>query len=111
MTNPTKATWTDPTTNTDGTTIASGEITGYAVGVRNTAASGSVPGVYPYTATAPATSTSELLSLLTPVLPTGVPLAGAVQALSTTNGNSAWSAEATFTLVAPPNAPSGFGVA
>jgi hypothetical protein len=108
MSNVTTAKWTDPTTNTDGTPIASGEITGYAVGVR--LASGTA-GTYPYQATAPATATSELLSLLTPVLPTGEALIGAVQAISATNGNSAWSSESSsFTLLAPPSAPTGFTV-
>lgn len=111
MANPTKATWTDPTTNTDGTAVSTGEITGYTVGVRNTAATGSVAGTYPYSASAPAGATSELLSALTPTLPTGVLLAGAVQALSSSNGNSAWSTEATFTLTAPPSPPAGFSVA
>lgn len=108
MSNVTTASWTDPTTNVDGTPIAAGEITGYSVGVR--LASG-VAGTYPYVATAPATATSELLSLLVPVLPTGQSLIGAVQALSTANGPSKWSTEsAAFTLLAPPNPPTGFTV-
>jgi len=109
MANPTKASWTDPSTNTDGSAIASGEITGYQIGVRLTTGTA---GTYAYTASAPATATSELLSLLTPVLPTGVQLVGAVMALSTTNGNSAWSTEsAAFTMLAPPSPPTGFQIA
>ena len=108
MANATQAKWTDPTTNTDGTPITSGEVTGYQLGVR--LASG-VAGTYPYAATAPATATTELLSLLSPVLPTGVALIAAVQTLSTANGNSAWSVEsASFTLVTPPNPPSALSV-
>lgn len=113
MTNPTIASWTDPTTNVDGSPIAAGEITGYTVGVRDTTATGSVAGTYPFSATAPATSTTELLSLLTPALPTGVLLAGAVQA-STAGPASAWSNEAQFTLSAPvpvPSPPTSFDVA
>ena len=53
MANVTTAKWTDPTTNTDGSPIASGEITGYQVGVR--LASGQA-GTYPYTASAPASA-------------------------------------------------------
>jgi hypothetical protein len=105
LTNPTKVTWTDPTTNTDGSAIAAGEITGYSVGVR--LASGTA-GTYPYSATAPSTSVTELLSALAPVLPTGQPLVCAAQALSATNGNSLWSVESTpFTPLAPPSPPTG----
>jgi beta-glucosidase len=108
MANPSKVSWTDPTTNVDGTAIAAGEITGYLVGVR--LASGTA-GTYAYTASAPATSASELLNLLIPVLPTGASLIAAVQALSTTNGNSAWSVEsAPFELLTAPNPPTGLVV-
>jgi hypothetical protein len=108
VSNPTKASWTDPTLNTDGSTIGAGEITGYTIGVR--LATG-VAGTYPYTATVAAGATSDLLSALSPVLPTGVSLIGAVQALSATNGNSAWSAEsAPFEILAAPNPPTGFTV-
>lgn len=109
MTNPTKVTWTDPTLNTDGTPIAATEITGYTIGVRDTSSPGSAGGTYPYTFTAPSTVNTELLSVLTPVLPTGKPLALAVQAL-TANGNSAWSTEQTFTLTGVPNPPTGVSV-
>lgn len=109
MTTPTQVTWTDPTTNVDGTPIAAGEVTGYMIGVRDTSATGSAAGTYPFTATAPATATSELFSLLAPVLPTGKPLAVAAQTLSA-NGNSAWSAEATFTLPSIPNPPTALSV-
>lgn len=120
MTDPTKFDWQDPTANTDGSPIAAGEITGYEVGVRDTTATGSAIGTYPYGAKAPATATTELISLLTPSLPKGVLLAAAVRANTAgldANGkpiSSDWSTEATFTLAVPapvPNPPTGFTVA
>lgn len=113
MTTVSQVSWQDPTTNVDGTPIAAGEVTGYEVGVRDTTLPGTA-GTYPYGAKAPATATSELLSLLNPSLPKGVLLAVAVRANTAgldANGNlinSAWSNEATFTLPVPapvPNAP------
>lgn len=120
MSDPTKFVWTDPTTNKDGTPIAAGEISGYEVGVRDTTAAGSVTGVYPYGAKAPATATTELISLLNPSLPKGVLLAAAVRAntpnVDVNNNpiNSDWSTEATFMLAIPapvPNQPTDFKVA
>lgn len=120
MTDPTKFTWTDPTTNVDGSPVAADEITGYEVGVRDTTATGSAAGTYPFGAKAPATATAELISLLNPTLPKGVALAAAVRAntagLDTAGNpiNSGWSTEATFTLAVPapvPSAPTDFGVA
>lgn len=120
MSDPTKFVWTDPTTNTDGSPVAAGEITGYEVGVRDTTATGSTAGTYPYGAKAPATATTELISLLTPSLPKGVLLAAAVRAntaavdINNNPINSKWSTEATFTLTPPPpvpNEPTGFQVA
>lgn len=115
MSDPTKFDWTDPTTNTDGSPVAAGEITGYEVGVRDTTAAGSAAGTYPFRATAPATATEELISLLSPALPKGVALVGAVRALTAgmdANNNpitSAWSMETnSFTLTPPapvPNPP------
>jgi hypothetical protein len=105
----TQVKWNDPTTNVDGSLIASGEITGYTVGVR---LQSGTAGTYPYSVTAPSTAVTELLSALTPVLPTSVALVAAVQAVSSTNGNSAWSVEsASFQLTAAPNAPTGVSVA
>jgi hypothetical protein len=117
MSDPTKFSWIDPTTNKDGSPITSGEITGYEVGVRDTTATGSAAGVYPYGAKAPSSATTELISLLNPSLPKGVLLAAAVRA--NTAGldaagnpvNSDWSTEATFVLAVPapvPNPPTGF---
>lgn len=120
MSNPTKVTWVDPTTNVDGTPIAAGEITAYEIGVRDTTAAGSVAGTYPWSVKAPPSATTELLSLISPTLPTGVLLATAVRADTAgvdANGNpvnSAWTAEQTFTLAAPasvPNPPTSFTVA
>jgi hypothetical protein len=98
--NSTKISWTDPTLNTDGTAIAAGEITSFAVGVR--LATGTL-GTYAYTASAPASAVSELLTLLAPILPTGVSLVAGVQVQSTANGNSGWTESSPFTLLATPN--------
>lgn len=110
---PKTASWVDPPTNVDGSPVAPGEITGYMVGVRVTDPTGTPPGTYPYTATAPATATTELLSLLNPILPTGKPLTGAVRAVTgatDASGNaimSAWSPEGPiFSLTPPPPVPS-----
>jgi hypothetical protein len=105
--NPTTVSWVDPTTNVDGTPLASGEITGYKVGVRE----GGTAGTYTSFASVPAGSTSCALSALSPALPASGSFEVAVQAESTTNGNSAWSAEASFTLVvSPPNPPTSLSV-
>jgi hypothetical protein len=108
MANPTTVTWVDPTENIDGTPIAAGEITGYTVGIRNTATAGSTAGTYPITVAAPAGATSILLSAVTP------PLVGGSYALSvqatTAQGPSAWATETTFTIVEVPKAPTGLKV-
>lgn len=104
MTNPTKFSWTDPTTNTDGSAVSAGEITGYTIGI------GTVSGTYtqlqPIT---PGTAVSEALSQVTPPLKAGTYFA-AVRAESA-GGSSAWSTEVQFTLVVTPTAPTGFGIA
>ncbi len=106
MGNPTTFQWTDPTTNADGSAITAGEITGYTVGVR---AAGGTVGTYPITgAVANAAATSELITALSQIL-----LPGTYFAAVQTNGpvNSAWSAEVSFTVLAPqPNPPSGLKV-
>lgn len=110
---PTTASWSPPVLNTDGSAILDGEITGYTVGVRDTSAPGSVAGTYPYSLRAPATETTELLSLITPKLPTGVTLAAAVRA-DTAGPSSDWSSEVPFTLPAPaptPEPPGNFSIA
>lgn len=109
---PTSFSWTDPTTNTDGTPIAPGEITGYLIGIRPQSAPGSVPGVYTVTAAvASPTATTELFSQLGAVLSPGT-YAAAIQSVGPVN--SAWSAETMFTIAPPPppvpNPPSGFTV-
>jgi len=110
---PTIASWVDPTTNTDGSPIGPDEITSYEIGVRDTTAAGSVAGTYPFGFKAPKDATSEPLSVITPILPTGVQLAAALRA-NTAGPSSDWTPEVTFTLPAPapvPNPPSGFTVA
>lgn len=110
MSNPTVFSWTPPTTNTDGTPIAAGEITGYSVGVRDVAAAGSVAGTYTSFDMAPATATSATIAGLVPALKVPGSYAAAVQAVGPVD--SAWTAEVTFSLVAPtPSAPTGFTVA
>jgi len=107
MANVSKFSWTDPTTNTDGSALGAGEITGYVVGVRP---SSGTAGTYPSTIAAASGATSALVSGLSPALTSGSYFA-AVQTQSTTNGNSAWSSEVAFTLTASPNPPSNFSIA
>lgn len=109
MTNPTGFSWTDPTTNVDGTPLADGEVTGYTVGVRSTTVAGSVAGTYPITgAVAGATSTGETIAALNAMLKPDT-YAAAVRADGPVPSD--WSAEQTFTLApAQPSAPSGFVV-
>ena len=100
-----KVTWTPPSTNTDGSPIAVGEIQGYIVGLRSTTASGSSAGVYPIQSpiTAP-DAVTEALSAITANLKSDN-YAVAVQTESA-NGPSAWSAEVLFTGTLPvPNPP------
>ncbi len=107
MANPTKISWVDPTTNTDGSPISASEITGYLLGLRSIAAAGSVAGVYPITATVAAGATSAPLSVFGTL--TAGDYAAAAQAIGP--NNSAWSTEATFTIAPVPNAPTGFTIA
>lgn len=102
--------WTDPTTNTDGSAVAAGEITAYTIGIRQVAdakgnpVAGSVAGTYPTTISAPgAAAVSALGSSLAQALPAGT-YAAAIQA----NGpvNSAFSNEVQFAIVPPPPTPS-----
>jgi hypothetical protein len=105
MANPTKLSWVDPTTNVDGSAIASGEITGYQIGVRP---SSGTAGTYPMLTPVTATATSEPLASLSTILVPGS-YAAAIMALSAVN--SVWSTEVTFTIVPPqPNPPTGFSV-
>ena len=108
MANPSKFTWTDPTTNTDGSALGSGEVTGYLVGVRP--ASGTA-GTYPSTALAPPTATSELVSAVAPAITASGTYFAAIQTQSTSNGNSAWSSEINVVFAAAPNPPTNFSAA
>ncbi len=105
--NPAVMSWVDPTANTDGSPLAAGEITGYTLGLRIIKAPGSVAGVYPITAFAPAGAISAPLSVFGPLK------AGdyAAAARATGPNNSAWSAEALFSIAPVPDAPTGFTIA
>lgn len=112
MANPTTFSWTDPTTNVDGSPIASGEITGYDIGIRNVADVTASPGTYNIVLTAPGgTAASALMSQLATAL---VP--GSYAAAIRTDGpvDSVYSSEVTFAIEAPtppqPNPPTGFTV-
>lgn len=111
MSNPTTATWSDPTTNTDGSPIAAGEITGYSLGIRVgtlTPPTGT-PGVYTVNVpVAGAAAATELLSAISPIL---VPnnYVAAIEAVGPVD--SAYSAEYAFVIAPPtPNAPPNFAV-
>ena len=111
-TNPTTAkfSWTDPTTNVDGSAIQAGEITGYSVGIRSATAAGSVAGTYTVTAAvAGATAANEAVASIGTVLKPDT-YAAAIQAVGP--ANSAWSSEIEFVIAPPvPSAPTNFGVA
>ena len=110
-------TWTDPTVDINNNPLPAGEVTGYNIGIRDLAASGSVAGTYPNTvAVLGAASTSEAMSLLlqSGALIPGHSYAVAGQTLAATPpGPSAWSVEFQFLFqpVAAPNPPTGFTVA
>lgn len=105
-----KFSWTDPATNTDGSAIQSGEITGYNVGIRSATAAGSVAGTYPIIAQASgAAAASEAVSAIGTVLKPDT-YAAAIQTIGPVN--SAWSSEVEFTIAQPvPNPPMDFSVA
>lgn len=102
--------WVDPTTNTDGSAIQSGEVTGYDVGIRSTTASGSVVGTYTViTNVAGATAANEAVAAIGTVLKPDT-YAAAIRASGPVD--SAWSSEISFTIAQPvPNPPTGFTVA
>ncbi len=110
MGNPTGFSWVDPTTSTDGTPLAAGEVTGYTVGVRSASAAGSVAGTYPITGSvAGVGSTGETIAALSALLKPDT-YAAAVRADGPVA--SAWSAEQTFTIAPEqPSPPTGFTVA
>lgn len=101
-----KISWTDPTTNDDGSPITAGEVTGFTVGLRSLTVTGSAPGTYPIQSpvTAP-DALSEALSAITASLkPDDY---AAVVRTESTLGPSAWTSEVQFTGVLPrPNPPS-----
>lgn len=109
--NPTTAnfSWTDPTTNTDGSPLQAGEITGYNVGIRSATAAGSQAGTYPITAQVQgATAAKEAVAAIGTVLKPDT-YAAAIQSAGPVN--SAWSSEIQFTIAQPvPNSPSDFAV-
>lgn len=108
MGNPTKFSWTAPTTNTDGSAVAAGEITGYNIGIRLTTAAGSVAGTYPIQVpVAGAGTLTELLSQISPPLGQG---SYAAAVMDTGAVNSAWSTEVTFSISPTPNPPGNFTV-
>jgi hypothetical protein len=100
----TKFTWTDPTTNVDGSPIVAGEITGYSIGI------GTASGNYPIQVPVPGpAAASELLSQITPALVPGTYFA-AVQAIGPVD--SVFSNEVSFVIAAAqPNPPTNFTVA
>lgn len=104
-----KFSWTDPTANTDGSALQTGEVTGYAIGIRSTTAAGSVAGSYTVTAqVAGAAAANEALSAIGTVLKPDT-YAAAIQSVGPVN--SAWSSEIQFTIAQPvPNSPSQFAV-
>lgn len=107
----TQFTWTDPTTNKDGTPITAGEITGYNIGIRIGSLNPAVGTPGAYTINVPiagATAASELLSAISPILAPNNYVA-AIEAIGPID--SAFSPEVAFTVVAPtPNAPTNLAV-
>jgi hypothetical protein len=103
--------WTDPTTNTDGSPITAGEIQGYQLGIRP--ASGTA-GTYPILAPPVASSAvNETLAATGELLAPGDYFA-AVRAITATV-DSAFSNEGAFNVPVPPppvpNPPVNFSVA
>lgn len=95
-----KVTWTPPSTNTDGSPLTTGEVTGYIVGLRSTTAAGSVAGTYPIQSPPTAAdAVTEALSAIAANLKSDS-YAVAVQTQSV-DGPSAWSAEVLFTGALP----------
>lgn len=85
-------TYVPPTTNTNSTSITTGEVTGYQVGIR----SGGTAGTYPTIVSVQLYATSQMLTAaILPRLAVGSYFA-AVRAIGATN--SAWSAESSFNI-------------
>jgi len=92
--------WPTPTTHTDGTPIAAGELAGYQIGI------GTAAGNYTVFLDLPATATSVAFSAFVSFLAPGTYHA-AIKAIGATQAsNSAWSNDVTFTVsvVTPPAA-------
>lgn len=109
MGNPTAFNWIDPTTNTDGTPITQGEITGYTIGIRSLSAAGSAAGTYAIMAqiSDPAATTEALSAIGTVLKPDSY--AAAIRTAGPVPSD--WTAEQNFTIAAPvPNPPSNFSV-
>lgn len=89
-----KVSWTDPTTNTDGSALTTGEVTGYSVGA------GTLSGTYTSHATVTGpTATSVVLSALTPALTPGTTYFLAIESVGSAPGT--WSSEVSFTVAQP----------
>jgi|HubBroStandDraft_1064217.scaffolds.fasta_scaffold76614_3 hypothetical protein len=109
ITDPTpSADWTPPTTDINGDPIPAGEITGYEIGIRDLAVTGSVAGTYP--ATVQATGATAITEALTSFIASKAMVPGhsyAIAAMTLANtppGNSQWGVEYQFTwqpLAAP----------
>lgn len=93
---------TPPTTNTDGTPVASGEITSYNVGIRSTTATGSVPGTYPFTNTINASANPLAIPLTTMGITKQDTYAAAAEAVYS-GGITVWGPE--FVFVGVPSVP------
>lgn len=100
-----KASWSDPTTNTDGTPITAGEITGYQLGAGLSTGSYTI-----LTSVTGPSATTVAISAITPMLAANTYFA-AVRAVTAT-GNSGWSNEFEFTIAPPiPSNPTSFQIA
>lgn len=104
MTNPTTISWTDPTTNTDGSPIVAGEITGYNLGIRVGTLTDGHAGAYTINVPVPgAAAASELLSAISPIL---APNSYVIAIESVGPVSSAFSPEVAFVIAPPtPSAP------
>ena len=102
--------WTDPTTNVDGTPIVAGEVTGYDIGIRSATATGSVAGTYTIVVpVAGATAANEAVSAIGQVLKPDT-YAAAIRTAGQVD--SLWSSEISFVIAPPqPNPPTNFTIA
>lgn len=105
-----KFTWTDPTTNADGSPLQAGEITGYDVGIRSVNAAGSAAGAYPIVTNVPdPAATSEAVAAIGTVLKPDT-YAAAIRSAGPVPSD--WTPEVQFVIAQPvPSSPTGFTVA